>query len=184
MIRLENVFKTSLQDVLKMSWKRFKDALARRLKNVLKISWSRMTKVLTKTSWRRLEDIFWRYMTKMNIFVLIKISSSSSSWRCLLKTKIKDVFKTSSRRLHQDEYFLTRLFINRFRLCFNLFVILFFVTPCLIVAIQPSWSESQFKKNILLLDFEGLKYKWSILKVYLHAFFSVRNSVYLWFFRF
>ena len=176
MIRLENAFKTS--------WKGFKDALARRLKNFLKISWRRMTKVLTKTSWRCLEDIFWRCMTKVNIFVLIKISLSSSCWRRLLKTKMKDFFKTSSRRLHQDEYLLARLFINRFRLCFNLFVILFLVTPCLIVAIQPSWSESQFKKNILLLDFQGLKYKWSILKVYLHAFFSVRDSVYLWFFRF
>ena len=149
MIRLENAFKTS--------WKGFKDALARRLKNFLKISWRRMTKVLTKTSWRCLEDIFWRRMTKVNIFVLIKISLSSSCWRRLLKTKMKDFFKTSSRRLHQDEYLLARLFINRFRLCFNLFVILFLVTPCLIVAIQPSWNESQFKKKHTSIGIGGFE---------------------------
>ena len=40
---------------------------------------------LTKTSWRCLEDIFWRRKAKANIFVLIK---------------------ASSRRLHQDECLL------------------------------------------------------------------------------
>ena len=67
MVCLENVLKISLQEVLKMSW--------RRLENVL------------KTSWRRLEDVFWRRKAKANIFVLIK-----TSWRRLLKTKTKDVF--------------------------------------------------------------------------------------------
>ena len=97
MVRLENVLKISLQDVLKTSW--------RRLENVLKTSWRRMAKtnilVLTKTFWRRLEDVFWRRMTKENIFVLIK-----TSWKRLLKTKTKDIFKTFSRRLHQDECLL------------------------------------------------------------------------------
>ena len=83
-----------LQNVLKMSW--------RRLENVLKTSWRRIAKtnilVLTKTSWRRLEDVFWRRMINKNIFVFIK-----TSWGRLLKTKTKDAFKTSSRRLHQDE---------------------------------------------------------------------------------
>ena len=76
-----------------------------RLENVLKTSWRRIAKtnilVLTKTSWRRLEDVFWSRKTKANIFVLMK-----TSWRRLLKTKTKGVFKTSSRRLHQDECLL------------------------------------------------------------------------------
>ena len=108
MIHLENVLKTSLEDVLKMSWRRLEDIFARRLENVLKTPWRRMTKtnilVLIKTSWRRFEDVFWRRMCKVNIFVLIK-----TSWRRLLKTKTKDVFKTSSRRLHQDECLLGHL---------------------------------------------------------------------------
>ena len=122
MVCLENVLKISLQDVLKMSWRhledvfktswrRLEDALKRswrRLENVLKTSWRRIAKtnilVLTKTSWRRLEDVFWRRKAKANIFVLIK-----TSWRRLLKTKTKDVFKTSSRHLHQDECLLGKV---------------------------------------------------------------------------
>ena len=33
--------------------------------------------------------------------------------------------------------FNCRLFLNRFLVCFNLFVFLFLVTPCLLVAVQP-----------------------------------------------
>ena len=33
--------------------------------------------------------------------------------------------------------FNCRFFLNRFSVCFNLFVLLFFVTPCLIVDVQP-----------------------------------------------
>ena len=116
MLRLENVLKTSsqevfktsskrLEDVLKMSWRRFCKTSWRRLENFLKTSWRRMAKtnllVLIKTSWRRFEDVFWRRMTKANIFALIK-----TSWR-----RLKDLFwrrrpKASSRRLHQDECLL------------------------------------------------------------------------------
>ena len=67
---------TSLQDVFKMSWRRFCKTSWRRLENVLKTSWRRLENVL-KTSWRR--------MTKTNILVLIKTSSSrrmfAGSWR-------------------------------------------------------------------------------------------------------
>ena len=80
--RLEDVFKTFLQDVLKTSWRDFKD--------VLKTSW----KCMTRTSILVLiQDVFWRRVSKANIFVLMK-----TPWRCLLKTKTKDVFKTSSSR--------------------------------------------------------------------------------------
>ena len=108
--------KTSLQDVLKISWRRLEEVLktswrcleenfARRLvKSVLKMFWRSMAKtnilVLIKTSWRRLQDIFWRSMTEANIFILIK-----TSWRRLLNTMTKDVFKTSSsRRMFSGTY--------------------------------------------------------------------------------
>ena len=94
MIRLENVLKTSLQDVYKTPWRGLEDVL-----KTLKTSWICMARtnilVLTKTSWRCLEGVFWRRMIKTNIFVLIK-----TSWRRFLKTKTKDFFKTSlSRRM-------------------------------------------------------------------------------------
>ena len=56
MVCLENVLKIYFQEVLNMA-----------KTNML---------VLTKTSWRRLEDVFWRRKAKANIFVLIKTSSS------------------------------------------------------------------------------------------------------------
>ena len=111
-IRLESVLKTSLQDVLKMSW--------RRLEKVLKMSWRRLENILKhlgdvlKMSWRHLENLWkmsWRRMTKTNILVLIKTSSEDvwvrriySSW----SRRLENIFwrrrrKTSSRRLHQDE---------------------------------------------------------------------------------
>ena len=82
-----------------MSCKHLKDVFktsSRRLQNVFKMS-RRCLKdkyfVLIKTSSKRLEDVFWRRMTKANIFTLIK-----TSWRCL-----EDIFwrrrgKTSSSR--------------------------------------------------------------------------------------
>ena len=105
MIRLENVLKISFQDFLKMSSKRF-----------CKTSWKRLEDAL-KTSWRRLEDVWprrinWSWPRRLED--ILKTSSEDvwirricSSWsRRLLKTKTKDVFKTSSRRLHQDECLL------------------------------------------------------------------------------
>ena len=81
--------KTSWQDVLKTSWKRLEDVLARRYEDVLKTSWRRLEEIWRRRvywSWpRRFEDVFWRRKTKANIFVLMK-----TSWR----------------RLHQDECLL------------------------------------------------------------------------------
>ena len=60
----------------------------------MKISWRLLEDVL-KTSWRCLEDVF---ATRLE-----------DVWpRRLLKTKTKDVFQMSSRRLHQDECLLGR----------------------------------------------------------------------------
>ena len=81
------------------------------LQNVLKMSWRRFC----KTSWRRLENVLktsWRRIAKTNILVLTK-----TSWRRLLKTKTKDVFKTSSRRLHQDECLLGRFLLCVIDIC-------------------------------------------------------------------
>ena len=120
MIRLEDVLKTSLkrlEDVLKMSWRHFsrrfedvpktswrcledvletssnhlEDILTWRLKEVLKTSCEDLWPRRIFWSWpRRLEDVFWRRNTKVNLFALIK-----TSWR----------------RLHQDKCLLGYLFI-------------------------------------------------------------------------
>ena len=94
MIRLQNVLKMSSKRICDTSWRHFEDVLKTswsRLENFLKTSWRCMDKtnilVLTKMSWRRLQDVFWRRMINNNIFVFIKLS-----WRRLLKTKTKDVF--------------------------------------------------------------------------------------------
>ena len=104
------------------SWKRLEDIFARRLEDVLKTPWIRLEYVsktflqdVLKTSWKRLEDILkrygqddyigldqdviWRRMSKVNY----------SSW----SRRLKDVFwrqrwKTSSRRLHQGQCFLSK----------------------------------------------------------------------------
>ena len=124
MIRLQNILKASLQDVLKTFWRRLEedvlktswrcleDVFARRLEDVFKtygqdkyigldqdVFWRRKAKanilVLIKTSWRRLEDVFWRRKAKANIFVLIKTSSEDEDER-----RLQDVFKTSSARMY------------------------------------------------------------------------------------
>ena len=107
--RLENILKMSWQDVLKMSWRCLQDVLkvswiifARRFEDVLKRSWRHLEDVWLRRiywSWqRRLQDVFWRRMTKAHMFVLIK-----TSWRPLEDSFWRRRRKTSSRRLHQDE---------------------------------------------------------------------------------
>ena len=85
MRRLENVLKISLQDVLKMSWRRLEDVFktSRGRLVVLKISWRRLEDVL-KTPWRCFEDVM-----KTSLKRLEDVFS-----RCL-----EDIFKTSWRRL-------------------------------------------------------------------------------------
>ena len=127
-----------LYDILKTSWKRLEDMLARPVYlqgYILKTSWRHLEDVF-KMPWVRLEDVFARYledvstrrrMTEANIFVLIK-----TSWRlledvfcrCMTKAyifvliniswrRLQDVFwrqsqKTSSRRL-QDVFTKTNV---------------------------------------------------------------------------
>ena len=123
---LKDVFKTSWrrpEDVLKTFWHVLKTSWRGR-ENVLKMSWKRLDDVLAQhflrrleESWKRLEDalktygqdenigpdqdVFWRRITKANIFVLIK-----TSWNGL-----EDVFwrrrrKTPLRRLLREECLL------------------------------------------------------------------------------
>ena len=122
--RLQNVSKASwrclkswrrLENVLKTSWKCLEDVFARRLEEVLKKFWRR----LGKTSWRRLEDVlktflqdvlktFWRHFVRRLEDVLKTYDQDEyiDLDQDVLKTKTKDVFMTSSRRLHQDECLL------------------------------------------------------------------------------
>ena len=47
-----------------------------------------------------------------------------------------------------NRYLLTvRSLLNRFPVCFNLFVLLFLVTPCLVVALQPCMERISIKKK-------------------------------------
>ena len=126
MIRLQNILEISLQDVLNAPSKRLEDVLkmswrhfSRRLDDVFKTSWQDVLRRLEDVwprriywSWtRRLEDVFWRRKARASIFVSIK-----TSWRRILETKMEDVFKASSRRLHQNKCLLG-IFI-RWRICY------------------------------------------------------------------
>ena len=80
--RFEDVLKTSWQDALKMSWRRLEDVLKTFLQDVLKTSWKRLEDVLKTYGQDEYigldQDVFWRRKAKANIFVLIK-----TSWRRL-----------------------------------------------------------------------------------------------------
>ena len=56
MVHLENVLKTSFQDVLKMSWRRLKSVLKKVLQDVLKTFWRGLEEVLAKRPEDVLED--------------------------------------------------------------------------------------------------------------------------------
>ena len=139
MIPLENVFKTSLQDVLKISWRRIQNVLktswsyleevfARRLEDVLKtslqdvlkISWRRIQNVL-KRSWRYLEEVFARRLEDVwprriywswprRLEDVLKMSSEDVwLWR---------IYSSWSRRLEdEDERRLQDIFIKT-NVCF------------------------------------------------------------------
>ena len=100
--RLRNVLNTSRTLVyknsltwsyaLKTSWKRLEDIFERRLEDVLKMSWRCFEEILrrlAKTSWRRLEDLWSRRRPRR-----LNQDELKTSWKLLLKTKTKDIFKT------------------------------------------------------------------------------------------
>ena len=115
MIRLENVLKTSLQDVLKMYWRRFCIRSLRHFENmtswqdVLKMSWRRFSKTswrsfenllkaswqgIFKTSWKRLEDVW-----PKQIYCSWPRRLEDVFWRCIIKANIFVLIKTSWRHL-------------------------------------------------------------------------------------
>ena len=95
--RLEDIFATRLEDFFKTSWRRLEDVLKTLLQDVMKTSWKRLEDVLA----RRLENVLKTSSED------VRLRRTYSSWsRRLLKAKTKDLFKTSSRRLHQDECLL------------------------------------------------------------------------------
>ena len=79
-----------------------------RLENVLKTFSKRLEDVLKTYDQDEYigldQDVFWRRVNKANIFILMK-----TSWRRLLKTKTKDVFRTSSSR----QMFAGKALINK-----------------------------------------------------------------------
>ena len=122
MILLENILQISLQEVLKTSSKSLEDVLKKFLQDVLKTSWKRLEDVLArrledvlKTSWKRLENVLKTYSQDEFIGLdqdVLKTSSKDVLLRWIYSSwprRLEDVFwrrrrKTSSRRLHQDEY--------------------------------------------------------------------------------
>ena len=152
MIRLENVLKISLQDVLKTSSKRLADALkmswrrfSRRLQNVLKMSWKRFEDILKmswrcfcKTSWRRLGKTSWRHLENV-------LKTSSEDVRHIRLDQ--DVLKTSSededeRRLHQDECLLGCFLVNIQKIFISEWLILIFTLG------RSSVPELFYKKGV------------------------------------
>ena len=52
--------------------------------------------------------------------------------------------------------------LNRFPVCFNLFVLLFLVTSCLVLAVyccMESWSEAQFEKRRAATNLNAMPYE-------------------------
>ena len=111
MIRLQNILKASLQDVLKMSWRRF----CRRLEVVLTMSWRRFCKTswrrlsktswqdVLKTSWRHLEDVWpkWIYWSWSRHLEDVLKTSSEGEW-------LRRIYSSWSRRL-QDVFIKTNV---------------------------------------------------------------------------
>ena len=128
MIRLENVLKIFLQDLLKTSskrledvlkiyWKRFCKTSWRRHENVLKTSWQeRRLEGILKMSWRSLKDIwprriYWSWPRRLEDVLKtssedVRLRRTYSSW----SRRLKDVFKTSSSRRMFAGHMLNRSF--------------------------------------------------------------------------
>ena len=77
-----------LEDVLKMSWRRF----SRRLEDILKTSWRRFEDVF-ETSWRRLEDVWETFLQDV-------LKTSWKRFEDVLARRLEDALKTYS----EDKY--------------------------------------------------------------------------------
>ena len=111
---LQHIFGRHLEEAVKTSWRCTEDVLktfTQYVEDVLKTSWHEFLKaplrcitktnilVLINTSWRSLEDVFWRRMTIQDftwsspLEGALKMSSEDQEER-----NLQDVFKTSSPR--------------------------------------------------------------------------------------
>ena len=109
MIRLESVLKTSLQDVLKMSWAR--------LQNVLKTSRRYLEEVnVLKTSWQDVLKMFWRRFCKTSWRHLENVLKMS--WRRLEGVWLRQTYRSWSRRLEDafktyfEDVWLRRIYLS------------------------------------------------------------------------
>ena len=93
MICLQNVLKTSLQDVLKTPWRCLEDVFARRLRDVLKRN--------LKTSWRCLEDAL-----KTSLKHLENVSKVS--WRRFCETS-EIILKKEQKTTKQGKQWLIKI---------------------------------------------------------------------------
>ena len=91
-----------LEDVLKMSWRRFCKTSWRRLEDVLKTSWRRLEDVL-KTSWKRLEDVLKTYSQDEYIGLDQDVLKTSSE-----DVRLRRTYSSWSRRL-EDVFIKTNV---------------------------------------------------------------------------
>ena len=95
MIYLEDVLTTSWrrpQDVFARGLEDLKGLVARSLEDILKLSWRRLEdvlKVYDQDEYIRLDqDVFWRHMTQVTIFVLTKMTSEEEDVRRPQETSV------------------------------------------------------------------------------------------------
>ena len=69
-------------------------------------------------------------------------------WNSLPIECIPLTFDLSALNSRVNRELLTVAFLNRFPVCCNLFLLLFFVTPCLVVAVQPCMEWVPIKKML------------------------------------
>ena len=148
-----------------------------------------------ETSLRRLEDIRLRRWIFLEVFVLIQTSIEKTYSKYNIKTKTKDVFKMSSRRLHQGKCLLGYNFWFR-PLCFDINASaiskICLETFLIIFVLLKSRSSHQWCsiKRAVLKNFAivvGKHLRWSLflmtLQAWLPATFIKRDyntSFFLW----
>ena len=103
MVRLENVLKISLQDVLKMSWRYLEDVF--------------------KTSWRCLEDIWPRriYWSWPRHLEDVRLRRTYSSW----SRRLQDIFWRRRRKTSLSRRMFAGLFISQFFELIKILICLF-----------------------------------------------------------
>ena len=98
-------------------------------------------------------SVFNLFLTQWVMAILSKgckpNSFKSQNFLKLSFTNIRGLHSNFNRHL----FFNHRFFLNRFPVCFNVFVLLFLVTLCLIVAVQPCMEWIPIKKKSIYFTF-------------------------------